>query len=214
VRHKPIILLTFLALLLGLPAAATAGGDQGHGDDNAAVAINTEDGSSRFRFAFALDRERDDVVDNQNGALAYSSCESCRTTAIAVQIVLVVGSPSTVTPTNAALALNENCTACESFATAFQFVVGVADESVGFTRTGKRQLKDIVGEFRSLRHDEYTVDEFHARTNALADRLRTLLRTELVPRTEDDDEDKADELEEDVTTSRAADSAEGAAEAS
>jgi putative peptide zinc metalloprotease protein len=191
VKRQLIILLALLALLLGLPGVAQAGGDDdgGQSGDNAAIAINTKDGSSLFKFAFSLKKVLGDVVDNENAAVAYSSCESCKTTAIAIQIVFVVGSPSTVTPTNVALAVNENCTACQSFATAFQFVVGVSDASVGFTKQGKTELKAILAEFKGLKREDYTLEEFHARTQALAERLRTLLRTQLVSHADDDDED-------------------------
>ena len=201
-RRHLIILLTLLALLLGLPGVAAAGDDHGRrqGGDNAAIAINKKNGSSLFKFAFAIRRVLGDVVDNENAAVAYSSCESCRTTAIAIQIVFVVGSPSTVTPTNVAVALNENCTACQSFATAFQFVVGVSDASVGFTKQGKEELKEILREFKALKRENYTLEEFHARTQALAQRLRTLLQTQLVSKSggdDDDDDPPGDDVEED-----------------
>lgn len=194
-RTKLILFLALLALMLGLPGVAHA--EEGRSGDNAAVAINKKNGSSLFKFAFSLRRVLGDVVDNQNAAVAYASCESCKTTAIAIQIVFVVGSPSTVTPTNVALAVNENCTLCQTFATAFQFVVGVSDPSVGFTKEGKRQLKEILREFKALKREDYTLEEFHARTQALAQRLRTLLKTQLASRAgEDEDEESEEELDE------------------
>ena len=69
-------------------------------DDTAAVAVNTKDGSSVFRLAFSIKKVAGDVVDNANAAVAYSSCESCRTIALSIQIVLVTGDPETVTPEN------------------------------------------------------------------------------------------------------------------
>ena len=51
-------------------------------DDTAAVAVNTKDGSSVFRLAFSIKKVAGDVVDNANAAVAYSSCESCRTIAL------------------------------------------------------------------------------------------------------------------------------------
>jgi putative peptide zinc metalloprotease protein len=182
-----LLLLLTLACALGLPGNAAAGSG-----DNAAVAINTKDGSSLFKFAFSLKKVAGDVVDNENAAVAYASCESCKTTAIAIQIVLVVGSPSTVTPQNFAISINENCTLCQTFATAFQFVIGVEDASVTFTKEGKRELKLILREFRDLKWEDYTLAEFHARTQALAQRLRTVLRTQLVSKHDDSEEDEED----------------------
>lgn len=197
------LLLSALALALGLPghaAAADAGGD------TSAVAINTKDNSSLFKFAFAIKRVLGDVVDNQNAAVAYASCENCQTTAISIQIVLVSGSPSTVVPGNYALSINQNCTLCSTFSTAFQFVLGVEDPSVGLTVEGKRQLREILREFKALKEEQYTLEEFHARTQALRDRLRTVLATQLVSRrTDPNAEDGADvDAEEDEEQERPA----------
>jgi hypothetical protein len=187
-----------LAFALGAPGAARAD-DNGAPKDNIVQAINTKDGSSLFRFAFSLRKVTGDVVDHTNAAIAYSSCKNCRTTAIAIQIVLVVGSPHTVTPTNAAIAINENCTLCQSFATAFQFVIGVQDESVELTKEGKRELRQILREFRALKHHNLTLEEFHARTTALGNRIRQVLKTQLVSRRDggDNEGDVGDQQDED-----------------
>jgi Mn-dependent DtxR family transcriptional regulator len=212
IRRLHLLLALALALALGGPGLARAG-DNGSSrtDDNIVQAINTKSGSSLFKFAFSLRKVTGNVVDNTNAAIAYSSCENCRTTAIAIQIVLVVGSPDTVTPTNAAIAINENCTLCQSFATAFQFVIGVKDESVELTRDGKRELRKILREFRALKHHNLTLQEFHARTTALGDRLRQLLKTQLVSRRDrrdhDDDEDVGDEQDQEERPAPPADPA-------
>ena len=188
-------LLVLVALLLAFvaPGSATAAGG-----DNTAVAINVKDGSSLFKFAFSIKKVTGEVVDNSNAAVAYASCENCRTTAIAIQIVLVSGSPGTVVPENLAISINESCTLCQTFATAFQFVIGVEDPSVGLTKEGKRQLREILREFKALNGEDYTLEEFHARTQALGQRLRTVLQTELRSRRPDEPEDE-DELEDETT---------------
>ena len=198
-RRLQLLLIAMLFALSGA-AAATAGDEGGSSGDNVAVAINTTNDSSRFKFKYRFDRESGDVVDNQNIAAAQASCEGCRTTAIAVQIVLVSSKPSTVTPVNLALALNENCTSCQTFSTAFQFVVGVEDASVRFTKAGKTELKRILSEFRSLRSDTYTLQEFHTRTGELADQIRVVLRTQLTPKGDDDEPDVAVEEDTEVQT--------------
>ncbi len=191
-RRLQLLLIALLLVLVGTTGARADGGPSG---DNAAVAINRTDDSSRFRFAYDLARESDEVVDNENTAFAYANCERCRTTAIAVQIVLVSSTPSTVTPKNVAVALNENCSHCQTFSTAFQFVVGVEDASVRFTKTGKDELHRILAEFRDLKRETYTLEEFHTRTGALADDIRTVLRTQLAPK--GDDEPEIIEVDED-----------------
>jgi hypothetical protein len=55
--------------------------------DNAAVAINTKDDVYVSRQAFKVTRVFGDVVDESNGAAAVSSCERCRTAAVAFQVI-------------------------------------------------------------------------------------------------------------------------------
>lgn len=169
------LLILFAALLAAvtfsaLPSAAQAG-------DNGAIAINTKDGSSVFKLAFAIRSVAGDVVDETNGAVAYASCTSCQTTAIAIEIVLITGDASTITPTNVAIAVNENCTLCDTFASAYQFVVSVGGP-VHFTSDGLKELSDIRKELRDLKG--LSNEEIRARLPGLIDRLRTVLRTQLV----------------------------------
>jgi putative peptide zinc metalloprotease protein len=197
------LLLAALAFVLGTPRHAAA---DDAGGDNSAVAINTKDDSSLFKFAFSIKKVLGDVVDNQNAAVAYAGCERCQTTAIAIQIVLVSGSPGTVVPENYAISINESCTLCNTFSAAFQFVLGVEDPSVGLTVEGKRELRAILQEFKALKDEQYTLEEFNAKVTALGDRLRTVLKTQLVSRrTDPDADDGADvDTEEDETTERPA----------
>jgi putative peptide zinc metalloprotease protein len=201
---RRLLLLLLAALFFGVaqPGVARAeDGGEGRSGDNAAVAINTKDGSSLFRLAFSIRRVAGEVVDNQNIAFAYASCESCRTTAIAIQIVLVEGSPSTVTPVNVAVALNENCTLCQTFASAYQFVVGT-NGPVRFTAAGRRELAQIRKALRDLRKEDLTPAELDARVKALMERVRRVLAQELVPIArgsgdgEDDDAGEDEEFDE------------------
>ena len=177
-RRLTITLLT-LALAAGFSAAWPA---PARADDNTAIAINTKDGSALFKFAFSVKRVAGDVVDNSNAAVAFASCESCQTVAIAIQIVLVTGDPSVVTPTNLALAYNFECTLCETMASAYQFVFGNGD-NMRFTAEGRRLLAEIRQEFHDLRKesDGLTLAEIDARVKALVARIRGVLQSELVP---------------------------------
>ena len=75
---------------------------QAQGGDNTAVAVNTKDGSSIFKVAFAIRHVMSDVVDQSNAAVAVSSCTDCQTVAVAIEIVLVESNASTVEPKNVA----------------------------------------------------------------------------------------------------------------
>jgi putative peptide zinc metalloprotease protein len=191
VTRKLILLLSLLAFALGTPGLAHAGGD------TSAVAINTKDGSSLFKFAFGIKKVLGDVVDNQNAAVSFASCESCRTTAISIQIVLVVGSPTTVIPENYAISINQDCNLCQTFSSAYQFVIGVSDASVGLSTAGRMELLEILRDFKALKEEDYTAAEFKERTDALAERLRAVLRNELVSRSDGAGDDLYDETQED-----------------
>jgi hypothetical protein len=180
VRHRLLVLLLALVALAG-PAAA-------RGDDtitlapdaNTAWAYNTTDNSSLFEFAFAIRHVLGDVVDQQNVAVAWSKCHSCQTTAIAIEIVLVQGPhPSTVTPQNIAVAVNESCTLCDTFASAYQFVVGI-DAPVRLTRDGLKELRKIRREIEKWADKKYT--NAYIRDTLLPDviaRIQHVLATEL-----------------------------------
>ena len=186
---------TTAALLLAAGVALAAPGAV-RAQDNAAVAINTKDGGTVFRFAFNIARVGSDVVDNTNAAVAYASCTDCTTVAIAIQVVLVTGDPSVVSPENYAIAINQQCTLCETLASAYQFVFGTGGP-VHFTAEGNQELAQIRREFQQLRKDadSLTAAQIQARVAALVDRLRVVLQNELVAagdarRPEDDDEDE------------------------
>src|SRR3712207_3599695 len=119
-RTRAIRLLLATALAAGALVAAPS---TSQAQDTAAVAINTKDDSSIFRLAFSIRRVMNDVVDTSNAAVAYASCEECPTTAVSLQVVLVFSDPEVVTPTNTAVAINYQCTTCETLATAYQYVL-------------------------------------------------------------------------------------------
>jgi putative peptide zinc metalloprotease protein len=196
-RRLTTALLTLL-LAAGFAAASPA---PARADDNTAIAINTKDGSALFKFAFSVKRVAGDVVDNGNAAVAFASCENCQTVAIAIQIVLVTGDPSVVTPTNLALAYNFECTLCETMASAYQFVFGNGD-NMRFSAEGRRALAEIRKEFHDLRKEseQLSLAEIDARVEQLVDRIREVLRTELVPAGNAKPDDEDDDEQEPTTT--------------
>jgi putative peptide zinc metalloprotease protein len=177
VKTPTRLLLTVLLALgigLGQPTFAHAGGG-----DNAAVAVNTKDGSSLFKFAFAIHKAAQDVVDDKNSAVAYASCTSCQTVAIAIDVVLVTGQPSVFTPQNVALAVNENCNFCDTFASAYQFVVQ-SGGPVHFTHDGHKQLEDIRKEIAKWGKDGLTPAQMREQLPALIDEVQQILKTQIV----------------------------------
>jgi putative peptide zinc metalloprotease protein len=166
-----IAVLAFVGLGLGLPASARA-------DDNAAIAINTKDGASIFKFAFKIRKIGGDVVDETNAAVAYSSCTSCQTVAIAIEIVLVTGNPSVVTPTNVAIAINDQCTLCVSVADAYQWVVSVSSD-FRFSHDAMQEIKRIVKAIHDLGKSELSAAEIQARLEELVKQLAKVIADDI-----------------------------------
>jgi len=208
-----ILLLALLAVLtLAAPLAVAQSNDTHGPKDNKAEAVASGAGDSVIDLAFSVRENASEVIDETNSAVAYANCEACRAVAIAFQIVIVQGDPNTVTPTNVAVAVNNECPGCSTLAIAYQFVVG-RGEPVEFTPQGLARLEKIRKEFAKL-EGEYanlTNEQILARTDAFAAEIRDILATELVPidrtsRGSDkriDREDKADDTGEVTTTTPA-----------
>jgi putative peptide zinc metalloprotease protein len=176
-RRTTRLALAVLLLLLGLTAVATPAGASG---DTTAVAINTRDGSSIFRLAFGIRRTMQEVVDETNAAVAVASCDSCQTVAVAVQVVLIMSDPDVVTPTNLALALNEECTSCDTLASAYQYVTTTGGV-VRFDAEGNRELAEIRVAFRDLsRQTDLSIEEIQAQVDPLVERLYAVVNDHLV----------------------------------
>lgn len=187
---------TVAAAILAVASLALAGPVSAAAGDNDAQAINTEDGTSVFAFAFDIRRVADGVVDQTNTAVAYASCERCQTVAVAIQIVLVSGGADVVNPENVAVAVNENCVSCDTFASAYQFVIG-GDGPVRFTSEGNRRLRDIRARLRELSRREgeegLTTADIQAEVEAIIVEVRDVLANDLVRGDDDDDEAEDDD---------------------
>ncbi len=174
VRRRVALLCAIAAAVLGAAPAAPA-----LAQDTAAVAVNTKDNSSIFRLAFNIRRVTGDVVDQTNAAVAISSCEECRTVAISIQVLIVESDPSVVSPTNLALAINQDCTLCDTFAAAYQIVLGDGTR-LRFTATGSKAINDIRKELKGLGRQDLSDEELAAQVGTLVDRLKGVLDSELV----------------------------------
>jgi putative peptide zinc metalloprotease protein len=173
------IALILAAVLCGLTFAAVNPANAG-AQDNAAVAINTKDGTSIFRVAFKIARVNKEIVDNSNAAAAWASCTDCEAIAAAFQIVLIFSDPEVVTTSNIALAINWECTACVAFASAFQWVL-TTDGPVHFTAEGNRALAEVRGRLHELaKMDELTLEQLIAELESLAAIIRDVLANEMV----------------------------------
>jgi putative peptide zinc metalloprotease protein len=170
------VLITLTALGAAAPAFAQSTGSQ---PDNAAVAVNTKDGTDLFKLAFSLYRF---VNANQpqpgNAAAAVSSCTDCATTAIAIQIVLLMAPVSS--PTNVAIAENVGCDSCTTIALAYQLLFDV-NSKVRLSPDGRKEIKDLLDQIAALQNQNLTPDELRSKTDALVSQLANVISNELVP---------------------------------
>jgi putative peptide zinc metalloprotease protein len=169
-----VVIAAGLAIFAGLQAVPANAGD-----DNAAIAINTRDGSSVFSVRLSITRQNGDVVTASNAAIAYASCTDCQTTAIAFQAVLVNGSPSDFEPSNIAIALNVDCDHCTTFADAYQYVVQHYGQ-VRFTAAGSQQLAQIRRDLQALRTSDLSTDDLQARLDQLSQEFADVLANDVV----------------------------------
>jgi len=179
---------TCVAALLALVACALpAGSAQAAHRENIAQATIEQDAGRAFDFAWDVSSQRGGVVDHANKAHAAARCTDCEATAIAFQIVLVSGAPSQVAPTNEAVALNLECTRCEVVAEARQFV-RVVEDPVKITRAGRAGLAQVRRALRALEAVDPPIDELHRAVEAQEARVREVLGTELVLRSDPSEE--------------------------
>jgi putative peptide zinc metalloprotease protein len=182
VATLPKLLLASL-LFIALPAQPASGAD------TAAVAINTKDGSSIFKFAFHVHRTMNEVIEETNIAVAFASCEGCQTVAIAIQIVLVMSDPNVIAPENVAIAINFECTSCETLAGAYQFVMSTGD-SPTFSKEGTKEIIAIRKAFHDLAKraeaGQVSIAEIQAESEQLVTRLKSVLVAEFRPDDEGD----------------------------
>jgi putative peptide zinc metalloprotease protein len=195
-----ILLAAVLLSVAAAPAPAQAA-------DDGAVAVNLKDGAEVIRFSFNIRKTMSEVIDDTNAAVAYASCEDCRTIALSIQVILVMSDPDVVTPENLALAINDSCTSCETLASAYQFVLGTGGK-VRFTDEGRQRLAALRKELREILGSGLPIAELQAKIDALMDELRDILKNDLVPV---QDGDKSDEFQTgtDTTTTEPADTTSG-----
>ena len=186
---RRLALASVVALVLavaGGPAPAAAADDVPGTEDNAAVAVNTEDGASVFRLAFSVVMVANGVVDQTNAAYALARCSDCQTVALAFQVVLVIGDAAVVTPENTAVAYNDQCSECLTYASATQIVLGF-DGPVRFTAEGRQRLAALYSSLKDLEEQvgSLSASELNAAVAAAKAELVSILSTELVEVTAD-----------------------------
>lgn len=89
--------------------------------------VNKVDGRFRFKGRIQLNHIPGSTASPENLAYSYASCTDCQTMTVALQINLISKTATTITPQNAAVALNYKCTRCDTYAIAYQYNLQVDD---------------------------------------------------------------------------------------
>jgi putative peptide zinc metalloprotease protein len=150
------------------------------GGDNAAVAINDQDGMFVFRLAFDLQFIQGGAIDQSNTALAYGNCEACRTIAIAIQVLIATGEVNVATPTNLAVALNDRCPSCVTLAYAYQLVLA-APTLLSLTPEGREKLASLLAAVVLVGSSDAPAVQIRAQLDGLMLELREVVTTDVVP---------------------------------
>jgi putative peptide zinc metalloprotease protein len=172
-RRMLLALASLVALTIGMAAPAGAWDD---GGNNIVKVENRLDQSVRTKARGAVVEDSGTTVDNTNIAYSYASCVDCRTVTAAIQVV-VVENPNVTDyePGNAAVAWNDSCTRCQTFAYARQVVLTPYRE-IELGDDAERQIHDIQGSIRDEVSSGDAFDVMSSRLDALTDQLVAVVR--------------------------------------
>ena len=182
--------LTALTAALALATGGfLAGGakaeDSGTGPDQVVWAKTTGTNASDLLSGVQVGSYKGDNLQSANVARADSTdCTDCRTVAVAVQAVLVKGSPHTAEPKNVAIAINENCLTCTTYAFAYQYVVSTEDRVV-LTWRGRNRVDSIRDQIATAAHSDLSPDDLNARLRELAADFRAAIDADLARQDEE-----------------------------
>jgi hypothetical protein len=117
-RILALVSATLLAFVIAVGPAGAVGAN------NVVMVENTTAGQTLVSTSTQVVPTPMDTITSGNVAIAINAdCVGCHSTAVAVQILIVVGSPSNFGPGNAAVAVNGACDNCGAFAYARQYFI-------------------------------------------------------------------------------------------
>jgi hypothetical protein len=189
-----------LALVVGVMPSSAGGGN------NVVVVSNTVDSQTLASASTqVIPVPMDDVTSSNIAAAVNAGCTGCHSSAVAVQILIVVGRPHNFQPGNAAAAANGGCDACGAYAYARQHWIQITGPAVlgGGARAQIDEIRqEIANVTSSILPSDAVTDptlsrdrELDSELNALSDQLiqvvtralqnRGMTTSTLLDRTED-----------------------------
>ena len=161
------------AAVLAFPPLAGAEGGHNH-----VTVVNQSDGRLATQGRAVLAVDHGPTVDNENTAIARASCTDCRTVAVAVQVLAVDGTASDFAPLNAAVAVNDECTRCQTYAYARQEVITV-DGPFTLTADGRDRIDRLEAAIEQTAGSGEPFVEMGADLDSLVVELRTTVLAEI-----------------------------------
>jgi hypothetical protein len=144
---------------------------------NQAVAIDTKAGHRTHRVAWMVRTNVGGALPS-NLAKAQTWCNDCRTSAFAVQIVLMSGVTGPTASWNHSVAANSRCVRCATASGAFQFAV-ISNGQVALTPSGSAQLAGLRAELNAIAASDAAPAEMNAAAVGVAQRVLGVLQREL-----------------------------------
>jgi hypothetical protein len=189
-KRMPVTAIKLITAIALATVAVAGGGAQadpaaGTGPDNVVWLTTTgtndraQDSSTQVGFYDGDDLRSANVARSDS-----HDCTDCRTVTVAVQAVVATGHPHTVAPTNAAIAINERCERCTTYAYAYQYVV-TANDDVEVSRRARGKVARIRNEIDDVAHSELAPADLDARLNDLTAQFKATIDAELKRQGED-----------------------------
>jgi len=175
-RFATVVSIVASLTLAGAPRALA--GDVGAGANNVVYVRNLVTGAVLTRARTSVAHDPGPTVANDNEALAYASCTDCRTVAAAVQVVLVEGPTTDFRPTNVAVALNENCLRCATFAFARQVVLSPGTH-VEIGEAAEEQIEGIQARIRAVAASSESFPDMTVDLDGLTEQLVAVVQGEV-----------------------------------
>jgi hypothetical protein len=175
-RILTLVVTAILALVIAVVPSSAGGGN------NIVVVSNTVDGQTLATASTQVVPVPMDSVTSSNIAVAVNAgCSGCHSSAVAVQLLIVVGSPPNFQPGNAAAAANGGCNGCGAYAYARQHWIQISGPAV-LGGAAREQIDEIRQEISNVTSSILPSDgvtdpslsrdhELDARLNALSDQL-------------------------------------------
>jgi hypothetical protein len=166
-----------LVAAIALTAAPAHADDRGE-TNNLVHIENRNDGAFRAKGRAAVTEASGPSVNNNNLAYSYASCTDCRTVTAAIQVVVVEGPVNDYQPANAAVAINENCLRCQTYAFARQVVL-TPYRPVSISDRADEQIEGIQAELSRLVRSGESFPQLDTDLGALTDQLVAVVQAEI-----------------------------------